>query len=103
MFADGVYYESNHSNPAYFRDWGNLFDFLIVCLGTIEIIMVGSGMTGVGLTALRALRALRVIKIIKGFENIRLVTSVIIESLPSIVSIFILGVVVIIFYGKMSF
>ncbi len=98
MAADGLFSKSNSQHPPYFKDHGNIFDFTIVVTGTIEVVLVASGQSGVGLTALRALRALRVLKIMKGLENIRFVMSVIILALPSVATLFILGVVVLVFY-----
>lgn len=80
----------------YFDDSWNNFDFFVVCVSDIGIIL-SLGFPYINfsnmIVILRALRLMRIFKIIKGFEHIKLIidtVKIIMQPILSIIVIFIL-------------
>ena len=65
----------------YFSSYWNIFDFIVVMAGLLEIILVWSGVNGgSGLAVLRAIRLLRVFKIATAWSTMKELITIVIKS-----------------------
>lgn len=85
----------------YFSDSWNNFDFIVVCLTLVVLILENSGITGIGKQAsiLRSLRILRVLRIFKNLKRLQIIFRTLTEAAPSMGSLGLLMLLLIFIYA----
>jgi voltage-dependent calcium channel L type alpha-1D len=99
--ADGFWWPTNATYPAYLSGAANKLDLFIVVAGTVDVALTFSGCGAggaLGLSALRAVRALRALKFVRHLDALRLVVQVIVAALPALGSVLAICLMVIAIY-----
>lgn len=82
--------------PAFFLDGWNLFDFSLVTINVVALII---GLDGQMVVILRLIRLLRVVRLIRVLPKLRLLVSALLRSLPSMLYVAILLVMIFYIYA----
>ena len=83
MAAMGVWADVDPPSRAYMSDSWNVLDFVIVLCGMIDLLGIG----GAGLTLLRVLRVLRPLRAINRLPGLRVLVTLVFETLPMLGSV----------------
>ncbi len=85
----------SHKN-SYIRDYWNVLDFCVVCIGVIEMVPF---LPAANLKALRTLRVLRPLRSINAVPSMRRLISSLLDSLPKLGNVLIFLLFVFILFG----